>query len=106
MPERDSGASVASPTLGGPVAAGAAVPCFKKEKTMSFESDSPEGLMRRKEMTMATTMTEIRAIDRDEMAGVDGGYYVDPSNPPFCPPYFHYPLRPPIVPPPPIVPLA
>jgi hypothetical protein len=25
-------------------------------------------------MTMTTTMTEIREIDRDEMAGVDGGF--------------------------------
>jgi hypothetical protein len=63
----------------------------------------------RKEMTMMATITEIREIDWDEMAGVNGGDYVDPSNPPFCPPYmwpYRYPLPPPIVLPPPSNPLA
>jgi hypothetical protein len=54
-PERDRGASAASPTPGGPVAAGAAGPWMTQETTMM------------------TTVTEIREIDRDEMAGVDGG---------------------------------
>jgi hypothetical protein len=44
---------------------------------MSFESGSHEGLKRRKERTMTTTMTELREIDRDEMAGVDGGHGSD-----------------------------
>jgi hypothetical protein len=46
-----------------------------------------EGPMRRKEMTMTTTMTmtELREVDPDEMAGVDGGFagggcgYINPS---------------------------
>ena len=42
-----------------------------------------EGLIRRKEMTMTTTMTELREVDRDEMASVDGGVRVDPG---FMPP--------------------
>jgi hypothetical protein len=33
---------------------------------------------------MTTTMTEMREIDRDEMAGVDGGNYIAPG--PTCPP--------------------
>ena len=39
-----------------------------------------EGLQRRKEMTMTTTMTELREVDRDEMASVDGGYRPDPCG--------------------------
>jgi hypothetical protein len=39
--------------------------------------------MKRKEMTMTTTMTELREVDRDEMARVDGGVRVDPG---FIPP--------------------
>jgi hypothetical protein len=39
-PERDRGASAASPTLGGPVAAGTAVPFVRKGKTMNLESVS------------------------------------------------------------------
>jgi hypothetical protein len=42
-----------------------------------------EGLIRRKEMTMTTTMTELREVDRDELACVDGGVRVDPG---FIPP--------------------
>jgi hypothetical protein len=55
-----------------------------------------EGLMRRKEMTMTeltTTMTELREIDLDELACVDGGVDVDlPGERPPCgfpPPYLH-----------------
>ena len=35
-----------------------------------------EGLSMRKEMTMKTTMTELREVDLDEMACVDGGFSV------------------------------
>ena len=33
-----------------------------------------EGLLKRKEMIMETTMTELREVNPDEMACVDGGY--------------------------------
>jgi hypothetical protein len=48
-------------------------------------------------MTMTTTMTEMREIDRDEMAGVDGGFLGDDhqgfklSNP-IAPGWWPYPL--------------
>jgi hypothetical protein len=108
MPERDRGVSGASPTPGGPVAAGAAVPSFRKEKMMSFESASLEGLMRRKERTMTTTMTAIREIDRDELAGVDGGYHGGPIHTPIPhpidPPIHGGPIHTPICPPWPLPP--
>jgi hypothetical protein len=37
MPERDTGASVASPTLGGPAAASTEVSLFRKGKNMNLE---------------------------------------------------------------------
>jgi hypothetical protein len=39
-----------------------------------------EGLLRRKEMTMTTTMIELREVDRDEMACVEGGFVGGGTN--------------------------
>jgi hypothetical protein len=51
--------------------------------------------MRRKEMTMTTTMTEIREVDRDEIACVEGGGY-DVGPFPICPPGWPWPHNGPI----------
>jgi hypothetical protein len=59
-----------------------------------------EGLMKREEMTMTTTMTVLREVDPDEMTFVDGGVNLNPSwpivyyNPPPPTPYGPYGYNP------------